>query len=194
MKPLLSPGDRILYSRMLVDRQSRFIQGDESELSRGDLVIISPPYFRENQMIIDKINPVIRFFTFQKIQFSSYSRYSWETSYLIKRVVAIPGDTIRVTGHRASLKVAGEKNFVSEDQLLKGIYRVNINQNPDDWESGYPLDGSTQEYKLGEKEFFVLGDNRGVGSDSSIWGPLPKERIIGKVFFRYWPFSGFSFL
>lgn len=35
--------------------------------------------------------------------------------------------------------------------------------------------------------YFVLGDNRTQSCDSSVWGSLPRERIVGRVFARYWP-------
>lgn len=33
----------------------------------------------------------------------------------------------------------------------------------------------------------VRGDFREQSCDSSVWGPLPKDRLVAKVVFRYWP-------
>ena len=36
-------------------------------------------------------------------------------------------------------------------------------------------------------QYFMMGDNRGSSDDSRYWGPVPKDWIIGKAFFTYWP-------
>jgi len=41
--------------------------------------------------------------------------------------------------------------------------------------------------EIPEGEYFVLGDNRNNADDSHIWGTVPRENIIGKVWFIYWP-------
>jgi len=47
---------------------------------------------------------------------------------------------------------------------------------------------------LGEKEYFVLGDNRRSSNDSRSWGSVPEENVLGKVWVVYWPFSQIQLL
>ncbi len=194
MEPDLEPGDRVIFSKFLLDKDNSMSGRKAFGLSRGDLVVISPPYFRENQRIVQIFNPFVRFVTFQKIQMSSYQRHSWEKSHMIKRVIGFPGDTVRIVDYRVYIKEPGSTVFRSETDVSGLSYDLRIPEVLPENSGSFPLDGSSMEYKLGDGEYFVMSDNRGQGSDSSIWGPLPSNRILGKVVFRYWPFHSFSFL
>ncbi len=84
----------------------------------------------------------------------------------IKRVIALPGDSVEVKG---------------------GV--VYVNGSPLD-ETDYIEDLPTYTFYLAEvpeNEYFVLGDNRNNSSDSHYGWTVPKENIIGKAWFSYWP-------
>jgi signal peptidase I len=93
---------------------------------------------------------------------------------LIKRVVAVPGDRVRVAN--GVLKLNGE--FQEEPYVRP--------QFPDG--SVY---GPT---KVPEGEVFVMGDNRGNSRDSRFIGTIPIESIQGEAFFRFWPPSRIGIL
>jgi signal peptidase I len=99
---------------------------------------------------------------------------------LIKRVIGLPGETVTVDdqGVRITNATHPEGFLLEEPYLSQG----NL---------GGPTGMTTQ---LGANEYFVMGDNRRVSSDSRIWGSLPKEDIIGHVLVRLFPVTTLGIL
>ena len=99
---------------------------------------------------------------------------------LIKRVIGLPGDTVSVEGSTVRISnSANPEGFILDEPYL----------------SPNNLGGPTgTQITLSEDEYFVMGDNRRVSSDSRVWGILPKEDIIGQVLVRLFPLSSLGFL
>lgn len=90
--------------------------------------------------------------------------------YLVKRVVAVPGDTIEVQNH--VLYVNGEaQNEPYTDVQIE--------------------DRDFAEIQLGDDEYFVMGDNRHYGrsKDSRSFGSVHKKDIVGRAEFVFWPIT-----
>ncbi|MDQ4106643.1 MAG: signal peptidase I [Actinomycetota bacterium] len=86
---------------------------------------------------------------------------------LIKRVIALPGDTVAVRD--GTLFVNGEPQ--REPYLNRAL----------------PDSSFYAPTEVPEGHVFVMGDNRTNSADSRVFGPLPKENIAGEAFLRFWP-------
>jgi signal peptidase I len=99
-------------------------------------------------------------------------RYPHDPSkFFIKRVIGVPGDTITI--ENSVVKISNSENpegFILNEPYIKSMETA-------------PFFTET----LGEREYFVMGDNRDQSSDSRSWGVLQEDRIIGKAFVRLFP-------
>lgn len=93
---------------------------------------------------------------------------------LIKRVIALPGDTIMVKGTDVFVNNA----IISEPYIKDSTYVI---------PGGALMDGVP--LTIPDGFIFVMGDNRGASSDSREFGPVPETLLIGEVFYRYFPFN-----
>ena len=53
---------------------------------------------------------------------------------------------------------------------------------------------TTQPIQLGEKDYFMLGDNSRNSNDSRVWKFVPEKNIVGKAFFVFWPLNNIKFI
>ncbi len=90
----------------------------------------------------------------------------------VKRVIGTPGDTLEIRKGRV---------------IVNGLALVEPYITVRD-------DSSMAPVTLGEKEYFVLGDNRRGSNDSRNWGAVPEANILGKVWIIYWPLSNWTLL
>jgi signal peptidase I len=91
-----------------------------------------------------------------------------EKSY-IKRVIAVPGDRIRID--RGQVYLNGRR---LREPYVPVMYQDNR---------------SMAEMVVPDDEFFVMGDHRSISSDSREFGPVDRSLIYGKAVFVYWPMS-----
>lgn len=101
--------------------------------------------------------------------FDDYDRgdvivFQYDENMLIKRVIALEGDEIKCEHGVVSVKRNGEDEFkvVEEPYIIAGSKFI-------------------PPTVIKEGELFVLGDNRPISNDSSSFGPIKKDLVIGVV-------------
>ena len=119
--------------------------------------------------------------------FNSYNRgdivvlHPPDSDYIdyVKRVVAVPGDTVKILNCKILITRNNSKFQLDETIYLSNTVCTN----------GGRVLQEGRIYTLKDKEYMVLGDNRGNSADSRYFGLLTEDRIQGKVVARMWPFD-----
>jgi signal peptidase I len=112
--------------------------------------------------------------------------------HFVKRVIAVPGDRVRLHEKRA---------WVNGAPLNEG-YAVFHSSIPDEYRDDFPngefpshidarwweqlkrlVDGG--ELRVPAGYYFVLGDNRDESLDSRYWGLVPRENVVGRPLLIY---------
>ncbi|MGP1586978.1 MAG: signal peptidase I [Treponemataceae bacterium] len=159
-----------------------------SPIQRGDLVYLTPLYKKRSNFFFVIINKICKFFTFQQLSPFTYSQNMSE-NHLIRRVVAIPGDTVYVKDYSLYVKERGSEHFLTEFELSKKDYDILIEDKDSEEKKVFNFFKNCEQIQLGDNDYFFLADNRVVGVDSRIWGAMNSKQIEGKVVMRYFPFT-----
>src|SRR5437868_3439559 len=95
----------------------------------------------------------------------------------IKRIIGLPGERLLIRS--GVVYINGHK--LDEPYL------------PEAWvnDANWP-DNNSSGQVLGPNEYFVMGDNRNRSQDSRFFGPISRDRIDGKAWFRIWPLAQFG--
>jgi len=132
---------------------------------------MEPTFENGDYLIVDQLS-----YRFSEPQRGSVLifKYPKDTSkYFIKRIIGLPGESISIKDGKVYVQ-NGDLEFVLEEPYIK--YEKNENLN----------------ITLSEEEYFVMGDNRLGSADSRLWGPLPKNLIVGRPLIQLFPFNKIS--
>ena len=127
------------------------------------------------------------------IVFESYEETGLDEP-LIKRVIATAGQTVRidVTGVSVDgvLVASGQDYLAKNNELMYGVrndfYKVSAMEPRTDENGIYYL------YEVGERECFVMGDNRFNSLDSRVFGAISEDCILGHAVLRILPVARFG--
>jgi signal peptidase I len=127
---------------------------------------MEPSLFERQRLIIDKLTYYFR--APHRNDIVVIKRPDMD-ELLVKRIVGLPTEKV---------------------EIRNGYVYINDERLPEP----FPHDQYPQNipaHTLGPVEYFVLGDNRGNSNDSRSFGPILREDIMGRVWFRYWPITQF---
>lgn len=146
------------------------VEGESMEptLSDGDTVIIQrlSYYFTSPDRYDVVVFPV------------TYDESADEDTYYIKRVIGLPGETVQIID--GSVYINGEK-LQDDKYALSDILEAGVASDP---------------LILGKDQYFVMGDNRNMSTDSrnSYVGLVNRKDIIGEAWICTWPLNHFGSL
>ncbi len=190
MMPAFAPGDRLFATPLPYGPRTVF--GKLPGLirpRRGDIVLASLPHAPQERFLPRLLDSLVRLITLQRISTLYPESELPSGSVMLKRVIALPGDTVLMEDGQYRIKTPGSSIFRSETEVSGKRYRAGKESVIPGWIKGLPGSGYMAARTLGPGEYFLAGDSRTESSDSRHWGPVKSESLVAFVLFRYWPLS-----
>jgi len=120
------------------------------------------------------------------------------TDELIKRAIALPGETLELRDD-GKLWIWGPGETEADARQLDESYLDIANQFLEVPDAADPVSvaiwdplctnaqGNGGRCTLNDSSYFMMGDNRNASTDSRSFGPVPEENLVGRAFLRIWP-------
>ncbi len=137
---------------------------------------MEPTFQNSDYLIIDEIS--YRFREPERGEVVVFKYPQNPSQRFIKRIIGLSGETVEIKEGKVIIIKDDKTQVLDESSYLPKALKTSGNLR----------------ISLAENEFFVLGDNRRLSADSRSWGPLFRENIIGRVFFRAWPITALALI
>lgn len=149
MRDTLLEGDRVMVNKLAF----RF-----GEPGHGDVIVLDSP-LEESSDGENLFGAIVR-------NIGESLGLSTPDTALIKRVIALEGDTIEIRANTVFINGIA----IDEPYLTRSVRMPDFG----------PL-------QIPPGHVFIMGDNRNQSEDSRRFGPIPESSIIGRAFVRVWP-------
>ncbi|MBR5927228.1 MAG: signal peptidase I [Spirochaetia bacterium] len=141
-------------------------------LDRGDVVLSVPAFYHTAPVWLRAIDSVVQLCTFN--HFSLSEVFGYDTGFTVKRIVGLPGDTVKIVDGHAYIQIKGTSFFLPESDLG---FAEEITPTEVEMLKNVPP------VKVEEGFCYLLSDNRSFLSDSRSMGTVEKKRIYAKVIY-----------
>lgn len=109
--------------------------------------------------------------------------------YYVKRLVGMPGDTLKIENRVLYIKPEGASGFKPATAFSDRFKRLYSFEGGYQGHSASELLAPGTELKVPENMYFALGDNTGNSLDGRNWGFIPRKNMIGRALNVFWPLS-----
>ncbi|HBE90240.1 MAG TPA: signal peptidase I [Candidatus Andersenbacteria bacterium] len=132
---------------------------------------MEPNFYDGEYLVVDELSYFLR--DAQRGEVIVFRFPQNRSQFFIKRIIGLPGESVRINN--------GQVEIINDD-FPAGVVLDEAQYLPGDMRTGGQI-----VVELGEKEYFVLGDNRPASSDSRSWGILGEDEIVGRAWLRAFP-------
>jgi signal peptidase I len=191
MENTIYVGDHFLVNKFIFADGPHLPFLPQRDIRRGDIIVFKYP---------SRIN-------------TSEEVVQYKTLF-IKRVIGLPGETVQVKGADVYVngRVLPEYRVATLDRNL-GNDKAELKKLQYPSRAGEPYtvfytpdtlaragDGASftspdfryavrSPYRVPEGQYFVMGDNRDNSADSRVWGPVPRDLVVGRAMFVIWSYD-----
>jgi signal peptidase I len=195
MSPNLPAGTRFLATPIFHNPRiplTPFSLPSFGEIKRGDLVVLQNPYFQAPEGLTALLDEVLRILSLDLLRVHHFTPQPGQSAISVKRVIALPGDTIKMESYLIFVKAKGDAHFLDETVITPNDYWTGQLDIPQNWNTDLPYSGYLEEYELGEDEYWVMADLRPQGLDSYDYGPVSRSDFIATGILKFWPTEEFG--
>ena len=172
LKEILSTSLYLLFVLCAIYLVIHFV-GQRTQVQGSSM---EPKLSSDDNLIVDKIS--YRFHDPERFDIVVFPFRYEENTFYIKRVIGLPGETIRIDEMG---------NILIDGNILEESYGKEVIQNPG---------RAYEEIVLADDEYFLMGDKRNNSTDSrdpSV-GNVRRDEIVGRAWLRIWPLDKFGFI
>ena len=142
---------------------------------------MEPNFHTNERILVDKITPM--FDHYKRGDVVVFIPPNDTKSHYIKRVIGLPGDTVKIFDCKVYIVKSGLKYMVEETYLYDNLCT-----------SGGTVVKDGRSLKIPENQYLLLGDNRPFSIDSRYIGLVRRDEILGRVVFVFWPVGKAGFI